>query len=151
MGQSLSQLYVHLTFGTKDRFPFIQNACRMQLHSYIAGTLKTYESPAILINSVPDHIHILFRLSKNYSLARVVEEIKKQSSKWMKEIKEGHYKFAWQTGYGAFSVSGSKVSTVIKYIENQKEHHLHKSYIEEVEDFIKQYDIIEYNADFFWR
>jgi putative transposase len=123
----------------------------MQLHSYIAGTLKTYKSPAILINSVPDHIHILFRLSKNYSLARVVEEIKKQSSKWMKEIKEGHNKFAWQTGYGAFSVSGSKVSTVIKYIENQKGHHLHKSYIEEVEDFIKQYDIIEYNADFFWR
>jgi len=123
----------------------------MQLHFYIAGTLKTYESPAILINSVPDHIHILFRLSKNYSLARVVEEIKKQSSKWMKEIKEGHNKFAWQTGYGAFSVSGSKVSAVIKYIENQKEHHLHKSYIEEVEDFIKQYDIIEYNADFFWR
>ena len=151
MGQSLSQLYVHLTFGTKDRFPSIQNACRMQLHSYLAGILKAYESPAILINSVPDHIHILFRLSKNCSLARVVEEIKKQSSKWMKEIKEGHNKFAWQTGYGAFSVSGSKVSTVIKYIENQKEHHLHKSYIEEVEDFIKQYDIIEYNADFFWR
>jgi len=151
MVQSLSQLYVHLTFGTKDRFPFIQNACRMQLHSYLAGILKAYESPAILINSVPDHIHILFRLSKNYSLARIVEEIKKQSSKWMKEIKEGHNKFAWQTGYGAFSVSGSKVSAVIKYIENQNEHHLHKSYIEEVEDFIKQYNIIEYNADFFWR
>jgi len=123
----------------------------MQLHSYLAGILKAYESPAILINSVPDHIHILFRLSKNYSLARVVEEIKKQSSKWMKEIKEGHNKFAWQTGYRAFSLSGSKVRTVIKYIENQREHHLHKSYIEEVEDFIKQYDIIEYNADFFWR
>src|ERR1035437_735853 len=108
MGQSLSQLYVHLTFGTKNRFPFIQKECESQLHAYMAGTFKVYESPAIIINSVPDHIHILFRLSKNYSLAKVVEEIKKQSSKWMKEVVRGHENFSWQIGYGAFSVSGSK-------------------------------------------
>ena len=151
MGQSLSQLYIHLTFGTKDRFPFISKECEKQLHSYIAGTLKTYESPALIINSVPDHIHILFHLSKNYSLSKVVEEIKKQSSKWMKEVKGGIGKFSWQTGYGAFSVSSSKVIVVKEYIERQKEHHTRKTYMEEIEEFFKQYDIIEYNTDFFWR
>jgi putative transposase len=151
MGQSLSQLYVHLTFGTKDRFPFIHEGFKNQLHSYLAGTLKIYESPALIINSVPDHVHILFRLSKNYSLAKVVEELKKQSSKWMKEAEGGNKKFSWQIGYGAFSVSSSKINVVKNYIEGQKEHHALKSYKEEIEEFIKKYDMIEYDANYFWN
>ena len=73
MGQSLSQMYIHLVFGTKVRKPFINPACEDRLHAYMDGILKNMESPAIIINSVPDHIHILFRLSKNYALAKVVE------------------------------------------------------------------------------
>ena len=151
MGQSLSQLYVHLTFGTKNRYPYINKECENQLHAYLAGTLKVYESPAIIINSVPDHIHILFRLSKNYALAKIVEEIKKESSKWMKKVVGGNKKFSWQIGYGAFSVSGSKVEVVRKYIERQKDHHAHKSYRNEIEEFIKHYDMIEYDANYFWN
>jgi putative transposase len=151
MGQSLSQLYVHLTFGTKDRYPFIHEECEKQLHSYIAGALKKYDSPAIIINSVPDHIHILFRLSKNFSLKAVIEEIKKQSSKWMKEVEGGHKNFFWQTGYGAFSVSSSKLNIVKEYIEEQKEHHTRKSYKEEIEEFIKHYDIVDYDSYYFWK
>lgn len=150
MGQSLSQLYVHLTYGTKNRFPFITPDIEKQLHAYIAGTLKKYESPAIIINSVPDHIHILFRLSKNYALAKIVEEIKKQSSKWVKEIEHGNSQFCWQIGYGAFSVSSSKVYVVKKYIENQKAHHQQKTFQEEIEEFIRQFDVIEYDAKYFW-
>jgi putative transposase len=150
MGQSLSQLYIHLTFGTKGRFPFIKNDIKHRLHSYLAGTLKNIESPALIINSVPDHVHILFRLSKNYALAKVVEELKKQSSKWFKEL-DGEYNiFSWQIGYGAFSVSGSKVETVKQYIINQEKHHIKKSFQEEIEEYIKQYDIIEYDAKYFW-
>ncbi len=151
MGQSLSQLYVHLTFGTKGRLPFINPKEEKRLHAYIAGTFKKYESPALIINSVPDHIHILFRLSKNYALAKVVEEVKKQSSKWYKQIEGGNKNFSWQIGYGAFSVSSSKVNVVRSYITNQKEHHKHKSYQEEVKEFFKKYDIIEYDADYFWE
>jgi REP element-mobilizing transposase RayT len=150
MGQSLAQLYVHLTFGTKFRYPYIHKEAEKMLHSYIAGTLKKYESPALNINSVPDHIHILFRLSKNYALARVVEEIKKQSSKWMKEIEHGHPKFSWQTGYGAFSVSSYGLSIVMNYIDGQKEHHKRLSYKEEIEEFIMKYEIIDYDAEYFW-
>ncbi len=113
--------------------------------------MKNYESPAIIINSVSDHLHVLFRLSKNYSLAKVVEEVKKQSSKWVKEIEDGNLKFSWQAGYGAFSASSSKLETVKQYIVNQKDHHKKISYHEEVEEFFKQYDLIEYDASYFWR
>jgi REP element-mobilizing transposase RayT len=151
MGQSLAQLYVHLTFGTKNRFPFITDELGHQIHPYMAGIFKNYESPALIINSVSEHIHILFRLSKNYALAKVVEIVKKESSKWVKTIDFAPKKFAWQDGYGAFSVSSSKVETVRRYIENQKTHHRKKTYKEEVEEFIKEYDIIDYNKEYFWR
>jgi len=151
MGQSLSQLYIHLTFGTKDRFPFIQQEYEEHLHKYIAGTLRQYDSPAIIVNSVSDHLHVLFRLSKNFALAKIVEEVKKQSSKWMKELRKGNSKFSWQSGYGAFSVSSSKIEVVKKYITHQKEHHRKHSYQEEVEEFLKNYNIIEYDPEYFWN
>jgi putative transposase len=151
MGQSLSQLYVHLTFGTQGRYPFIHQTEEERLHAYMAGTLKNYESPALIINTVPDHVHIFFRLSKNYALAKVVEEVKKQSSKWIKEFGYGYRNFSWQTGYGAFSVSSSAVEVVKNYILNQKEHHKKKSYREEVDRFMKEYDVIEFEPEYFWR
>lgn len=151
MGQSLSQLYVHLTYGTKNRYPFIEEKYSERLHAYMAGILKKYESPAIIINSVSDHIHILFRLSKNYALAKIVEEIKKNSSKWVKEENKKYQKFAWQSGYGAFSVSNSVLENTKNYILNQKQHHGKISYQQEIEELVKQYDIIEYDQEYFWR
>lgn len=150
MGQSLSQLYVHLTFSTKGRRSWISPCIEKRVHAYMSGTLQQYESPALIINSVPDHVHILFRLSKNYALARVVEELKKQSSKWIKLIDGGTTQFRWQIGYGAFSVSNSQVDFVVRYIKNQKEHHGYQTYKEEVEQFVKEYDIIEYDPQYFW-
>jgi REP element-mobilizing transposase RayT len=151
MGQSLSQLYVHLTFGTKGRCLWINSTIEKRVHAYMAGTLQQYESPALIINSVPDHVHILFRLSKNFALARIVEEVKKQSSKWIKTIEGGTRQFKWQIGYGAFSVSSSTVETVKRYIENQREHHGYQTYQEEIEQFVKEYDIIEYDPKYFWE
>ena len=148
MGQSLSQLYVHLVFGTKGRIPTIPEAIEPELHAYMAGILINKESPAIKINSVPDHIHILFRLSKNYALAKVVEDVKKNSSKWMK--RQGVEGFTWQIGYGAFSVSGFHLEVIKNYIIRQKEHHKVKTFKKEIEQYIKQYDIIEYDEKYFW-
>lgn len=148
MGQSLSQLFVHLTFGTKGRYPFITEEIEPQLHAYIAGILKNKDSTAIKINSVPDHIHILFRLSKNQALSKVVEDVKKQTSKWLKT--KGIHKFTWQIGYGAFSVSRFNVETVKKYIANQKKHHKVKTYKEEVEGFFNEYDEKGYDKKYFW-
>ncbi len=123
----------------------------VQLHSYMAGILKNLESTAIIINSVPDHVHILFRLSKNFALAKVVEEVKKQSSKWIKDKGVRYKKFSWQIGYGAFSVSSYGVENVKNYIKNQKSHHHKSSFQEEVEEFIKQYNVTEFDAKYFWE
>lgn len=151
MSQSLSQMYVHLIYGTKNKLPFLKNEIRDRMHAYKAGTLKKYESSAIVINSVEDHVHILFRLSKNYALAKVVEEIKKHSSKWMKQIEGGDSNFAWQDGYAAFSVSPSKLEVVKRYIENQAEHHKKVGFKEEVEEFMKKQGVVHYDAKFFWE
>lgn len=142
MSQSLSKLYIHLTFSTKDRKPLICKTIQPDLYSYMAGTFKELKSPSLIINSVPDHIHVLFRLSKNIALAGVVEQVKKSSSKWMKEH-AGNPTFFWQRGYAAFSVSSSKVDIVTRYIARQEEHHKHLSYREEIERFMREYDVVE--------
>jgi putative transposase len=150
MSQSLSKLYIHLTFSTKGRAPIIHDEIRDDLHSYLAGTFKRVDSPALIINSVPDHIHALFRMSKNVSLAKILEELKKSSSKWMKE-NTGNPSFYWQIGYGAFSVSSSKIETTMRYIARQKEHHKQLSYRKEIEKFMKEYDVVEYDPVYFWK
>ncbi|MCF6361029.1 MAG: transposase [Cyclobacteriaceae bacterium] len=98
---------------------------------------------------MPDHIHILFHLSKNEALAKVVEDVKKQSSKWMKL--QGVDNFTWQIGYGAFSVSSSKVEVVKGYIQNQKENHRSKSFLEEIEVFMQEYNVSGYDNQYFWE
>jgi len=149
MGQSLSKVYIHLVFGTKKRKPLISEYVREELHLYIAGILKKMESPALRINSVSDHIHILFLQSKNYALSKIVEEVKKNSSKWIKT--KGIINFTWQIGYGAFSVSSSKIEVVKKYIENQQEHHRKKTFMEEVELFMRKYQMNDYDKMYFWK
>ena len=105
MPQSLANLLVHVVFSTKDRRPLIDDTVRPKLHGYMAGILKEIESPALIINSVADHVHILCALSKNLAACKLVEEVKKSSSKWMKT--QGVPLFSWQNGYGVFSVSES--------------------------------------------
>lgn len=149
MGQSLSKLYVHLIFSTKDRFPFMTEKLEIPLYKYISGIFQNLNSSLISINSMPDHIHILFVLSKNHSLAKTVEEVKKSSSKWMKH--QGCPNFSWQPGYAAFSISPSNLEKVRTYIENQKTHHKKMSFQEEVEELIKKYQIREYQKEHFWK
>ncbi|TLX70664.1 IS200/IS605 family transposase [Labilibacter sediminis] len=150
MGQSLSQLYVHLTFGTKERYAFISSDWERKLLAFITGIIKNHDSSCIISNCVEDHVHILFSMSKNYALSKIIENIKKESSKWVKDNIPSCSKFSWQTGYGGFSVSSSKLEVVKRYIENQKEHHKKLSYQEEVKMFFKEYNL-EYNPEYYWR
>jgi len=151
MGQSLSQLYVHLTFSTKDRQPFIKEVWEEELHARIVDIFKKYDSPVIIINSVADHVHILFRLSKDQALSKLVEQVKKGSSEWLKSIDDDNIAFSWQNGYGAFSVSHFQVDVVTRSIQNQKHQHSHKTYKEEVDEIMKQFGVIEYDAAYFWN
>lgn len=148
MSQSLAKIYIHLVFSTKDRFPFISMKWKHRLYAYIAGILKSdAESTFQYLGGMNDHIHILFCLSKNKTLADVVHILKGRSSIWMKEC--GIDKFAWQGGYAAFSVSESVIEETKRYILNQEEHHKRYTFTEEVARFCKLYKIDQYDEKFF--
>ncbi len=139
MPQSLANILIHVIWSTKERRPLIDDGLRAGLHGYLAGVLKNLESPALIINSVPDHVHVFCQLSKNLAACKLVEEIKKGSSKWMKE--NGVGEFAWQSGYGLFSVSQSNVDAVREYIEGQAEHHKKWDFKDEFREFCKRYNV----------
>lgn len=135
MSQSLANILVHVIWNTKERRPLISEELRGGLHGYLAGILKNLEYPALVINSVADHVHVLCQLSKNLPACKLLEELKKSSSKWMKTA--GVPEFAWQSGYGVFSVSQSAVETVREYIERQPEHHQKRGFQEEFREFCR--------------
>ena len=141
MSQSLAKIFLHLIYSTKNRERILQDDIREALHRYTAGILKDLKSPAVVINSVEDHIHILYLQSKNFAVTKIVEEIKTGSSIWLKTQGPRYSTFHWQTGYGVFSVSQSGVAEVVKYIESQQKHHRQKTFQEEFREFLKRYEI----------
>lgn len=141
MSQSLARLPVHLVFSTKNREPRIIDTVRDSLHAYMAAVLKNIGCVPVLINSVEDHVHILFDLARTVSVSEAVEEIKKSSSKWIKTQGREFAGFAWQAGYGAFAVSESNVAAVCDYIVRQREHHRRKSFQEEYQVFLQRHGI----------
>jgi len=138
MSQSLTNLLIHLVFSTKARQPLLRDEERGELHAYITGILKNHDSPLLEINSVRDHVHILFAQSKNHALAKIVEQVKASSSAWIKTKGEWYRGFAWQTGYGAFSVSGTQAEAVRQYIRNQPEHHREQDFQSEYRRFCEK-------------
>ena len=138
MSQSLANLVVHLVFSTKGRRQLLRDEDRSQLHAYLTGVLKNHDSPLIEINSVRDHIHILFAQSKNHAPAKIVEQVKTSSSVWIKTLDPWYADFAWQGGYGAFSVSPMHVEVVREYIRNQAEHHRREDFQTEYRRFCEK-------------
>jgi len=141
MPQSLARLHIHLVFSTKNRLPVITDAVRDSLHGYMATVLQNLGCPAVLINSVEDHAHVLFDLARTVSISQAVEDVKKSSSKWIKTQGPEFAAFAWQAGYGAFAVSESNVETVRHYIACQREHHRKKSFQEEYRTFLLRHNL----------
>ncbi len=142
MAQSLAKNTIHLVFSTKNRRPWLHEPIRRRLFAYLAGIFNQWESPAIVIDGYDDHVHALFTLSKNHALAKVVEEVKKGSSKWLKTIETALSDFSWQNGYGAFSVSESNIADVRTYIENQAEHHRRMSFQDEMRALLTRHGFV---------
>jgi REP element-mobilizing transposase RayT len=147
MPQSLARILVHLVFSTKNREPFITNDHCEGTFEYLGGTLNGIECLPICIGGVADHVHLLFVLSRTMSISKVVEELKKESSKWGKE--KIHQSFYWQNGYSAFSVSPSNVEQVKKYIENQEQHHQTVSFQDEFRELLRRHEI-EWDERYVW-
>jgi len=148
MPQSLSKVLVHLIFSTKHREPLIVPEVRPRLHAYIVGILENLKSPSLQTGGVADHVHVLFALGRTISQADLVEEVKRSSSKWMK-ADGGVLGFSWQTGYGAFSIGESQADTVIRYIQNQEEHHRTVTFQDEFRRFLERYRVA-YDERYVW-
>lgn len=150
MAQSLSKLYVHIVFHTKHNQPLIGPEIEKELYAFIGGIIKKNESIPIKIGGTEDHIHILASMSKNIALAKFVEEIKRNSSRWIKTKDAKFQSFSWQGGYGGFSVSQSVLERVKNYIENQKEHHKKISPQDEYVKFLSEYKV-DFDEKYLWE
>ena len=147
MPQSLAQIYLHIVFSTKNRDPFISANIESELYAYIGGTIKNLNAFPIIISGMEEHIHILTTFPRTISVADFIKKIKTSSSHWIKG--KGIQYFAWQEGYGAFSVSTSKKQAVINYITNQKGHHNKQTFQEELVRFLDEYEI-KYDERYLW-
>lgn len=150
VSQSLANVLVQLVFSTKNRYPFLSdNAIRNQMHAYLGGACNGLDCNVIIVGGTADHVHILCKLSRNISISKMVGEIKRESSKWVKTKSNMLSKFSWQNGYGIFSVGKSEVGKVKSYIFKQEEHHRKRSFQDEYRLFLKGYEV-KYDERYVW-
>ena len=140
MSQAYTNLLTHIVFSTKERRALIDNEIETELHAYLGGLVKELGGKAYIINGVGDHVHLLVNLPAKISVSDAIRFIKSNSSGFVKK-KFNRPLFAWQRGYGAFSVSKSNVPAVIKYIQNQKEHHRKILFTEELVAILRKNEI----------
>jgi putative transposase len=150
MPQSLSKILVHTVFSTKARLPYLRNASlRQELHRYLGGVLNNLKCPPLIIGGVEDHVHILSQLGRTIEPSELVKEVKRVSSIWIKSQTAGDGDFAWQAGYGMFSIGYSQIEAVREYIESQEEHHRRHSFQDEFRSLLERYQI-EYDERYVW-
>ncbi len=130
MPQSLANVLVHIVFSTSGRTPNLTREVREALYPYIGGVLRNIDCSLLQVGGFEDHVHLLIRLPRTMTLAQVVEKTRTSTSKWLKA--KGLTAFAWQSGYGAFSVGTGEADRTIRYIQGQEEHHRTVSYQEEL-------------------
>ena len=147
MPQSLARVLIHLVFSTKNREPFIAADLRERTFDYLGGSLNALGCPVVAVGGVADHVHLLYVMSRTLPLCKVVEELKKEFSKWAKEAV--HPDFFWQNGYGAFSVSPSNVPQVMAYIGNQESHHEKQTFQDEFREMLRKHKI-EWDERYVW-
>jgi REP element-mobilizing transposase RayT len=150
MSNTYSSLYIHYIFSTKQRLPLIVTEMQDRLWSYIGGIARQNDMKALAVGGTSDHIHILLSLPATISVAKAIQIIKGNSSKWVSDTFPSSNAFSWQKGYGAFSVNISIVKdTTIRYIQNQTAHHHHKSFQDEYVDFLKKNEV-NYDERYLW-
>lgn len=149
MPQSLSKVYVHIIFSTKHRRKLIDDTIQNDLFDYLGGICKGLECNPVQVGGYRNHVHVLCTLSRKVTQMKLLEELKKQSSKWIKTKGKKYSDFYWQNGYGIFSVNLSDIDPVISYIQNQKEHHWTKTFKEEFRAILKKNNV-EYDERYVW-
>ena len=141
MANTYTQLHIQLVFAVKYRAALIQKEWKEKLHQYITGIFHKNKHKVLQINSMPDHIHIFIGLQPYQSISSLVQNVKTETSKWIKARDFHPTAFSWQEGYGAFSYSKSHVHDVIRYIQNQDAHHLKEAFLDEYRRLLKAFEI----------
>lgn len=141
MANSYTQIHIQFVFAVKFRAAVINKEWKSDLHKYITGIFQHNQHKMLQINSMPDHIHILAGMRPHQSISSIIQNVKTESSKWIKEQKFCSQAFAWQEGYGAFSYSKSQVNSVIRYIQNQEIHHRKETFLDEYRKFLIAFEI----------
>ncbi len=141
MPQSLSLVIVQIIFSTKDRFPCLDPSIRPRLHAYLATVARNAKCEGYRVGGTSDHVHLAVRLSRTTTIAELVEELKTSSSRWIKMQRPELRRFAWQRGYGAFSVAPHELKALVAYVENQEEHHRARTFQEEYLALLKEYGL----------
>src|SRR5947209_15164613 len=142
MPQSLAKILVHTVFSTKERRPFLRDrALREELHRYLGGILTNLDCQPVIAGGAEDHVHLLCALSRTCEPAEMVKEVKRGSSLWLKTKSPDLPDFAWQSGYGTFSIGFSQIESVRTYIAQQEEHHRKASFQDEFRALLQRYEI----------
>ena len=149
MAQSLANVLLHLIYSTKGRRRLIRPAVEAELHRYLAGTCRDLGCPAHDIGGTDDHVHVFFSLSRTITIAKFVEEVKKSSSRWVKKQGREYWDFAWQGGYGVFSIGQSGFDGLRRYIRDQKERHKTVSFQDEFRALCRKYGV-EIDERYVW-
>ncbi|MEX2317141.1 MAG: IS200/IS605 family transposase [Pirellulales bacterium] len=149
MAQSVSNVLLHIVFSTKNRRPWIDTDIEEELTKYIGGICRELGCPCHKIGAADDHIHIACSLSRTITISKLMEEIKTGSSKWIKTKGDRFADFAWQNGYGAFSIGQSQLNDLEHYIANQREHHRRLSFQDEFRQLLAKYEI-PYDERYVW-
>lgn len=137
MSSSYCNLLYHIVFSTKGREPWLTTAIRSRAHHYLGGAIRSENGIALIVNGTVDHIHILAKLRQDKAVSKLIGELKANSSGWISQTLSGCRGFAWQEGYGAFTVSDSMIPKVYRYIERQEAHHRRVSFIEELKVLLR--------------
>src|SRR2546426_5892197 len=141
MANTFSQIYIQTVFAVSERQSLIKTKFKEDLYKYITGIVRNQGQKLIAINGMPDHVHILIGLKPSMALSDLVREIKSDSSNFANEQKFVRGKFSWQEGYGAFSYGHSQLDTIIRYIQNQEQHHKRSSFKKEYLTLLRKFDI----------
>lgn len=147
MADTYTQLHIQIVFAVKYRAALIMDNWRDEFHKYATGIIQKNKHKMLQINSMPDHIHIFIGLRPDQSLSSLVQNLKSETTKWIKQKGFCKSGFAWQNGFGAFSYSKSHVSRVIRYIQNQKAHHSKEKFLNEYRRLLKAFEV-EYNEQY---
>ncbi len=141
MSNTYTQIHIQLIFAVKYRIAMIDKVWKDELYKYITGIIQQQKHKLIIINGIPNHIHILIGYRPHQSLSDLLQDIKGSSSKWINEKKLTSNRFAWQEGYGAFSYGHSLLPKVINYIKNQEQHHKKIIFMDEYRSYLKSYEV----------